>query len=225
MARLTRRDKQAPRDFEAALWARGVARVAGLDEAGRGCLAGPVSAGAVVLHPEGDFSGIDDSKILTEREREHAYDRIFGGLAMSCAAGLASAGEIDSLGIVPATRLAMARALAGLDVPSDHLLIDAMNLPGEPTPQTAIIDGDALSVTIAAASIVAKVTRDRLMQGAAERDFPGYGFARHKGYGTPQHLDALRRLGPCPLHRRSFAPVRDLRTASPMTPEDPGLGH
>jgi ribonuclease HII len=221
MARLMRREKQAPQDFEAALWARGVTRVAGLDEAGRGCLAGPVSAGAVVLRPEGDFSGIDDSKILTEREREHAYERIFGGLAMSCAAGLSTAGEIDALGIVPATRLAMARALAGLDAPSDHLLIDAMKLPDDATPQTAIIDGDARSISIAAASIVAKVTRDRFMRDAVERDYPGYGFARHKGYGTAQHLEALRRLGPCPLHRRSFAPVSNMLPP----PEDPGLGH
>ncbi len=220
MARLTRREKQAPQQFEAALWARGVARVAGLDEAGRGCLAGPVSAGAVVLRPDGDFSGIDDSKILTESEREHAYERIFGGLAMSCAAGLSSAGEIDALGIVPATRLAMARALAGLGVPPDHLLIDAMNLPAEQAPQTAIIDGDALSVSIAAASIVAKVTRDRIMREEAERDFPGYGFARHKGYGTPQHLEALRRLGPCPLHRLSFAPLKPAQPA-----QEPARGH
>ena len=186
---------------------RGITLIAGLDEVGRGCWAGPVAAGAVILPESGDFSGIDDSKMLSADAREDAFQRIAGGLAMSWAAGVASAAEVDDLGIVPATHLAMRRALVALSPAPQHLLVDALTLSATAVPQTAIIRGDSRSVSIAAASIVAKVTRDRWMRGEAEQDFPGYGFASHKGYGTREHALALSELGPCALHRRSFAPV------------------
>lgn len=205
--------RRAPDDFEAALRARGVTLIAGLDEAGRGCWAGPVWAGAVILPESGDFSGIDDSKMLSADAREDAYQRIAGGLAVSWAAGQASATEVDDLGIVPATHLAMRRALGALSPAPQHLLVDALTLSQTALPQTAIIRGDSRSVSIAAASVIAKVTRDRWMRDAAERDFPGYGFAAHKGYGTLQHAQALNELGPCALHRHTFAPVARVAAA------------
>lgn len=200
--------RSAPADRERALWSSGVAAVAGIDEAGRGCWAGPVSAGAVILDPGGDFSGLNDSKILTVDARERALDRLRGGLALAWSCAFATVEEIDRLGIVPATRLAMRRAVEGLALRPGHLLIDALPLPEIDLPQTSIIDGDALSVSIAAASIAAKVTRDGWMAGEAERLHPGYEFAQHKGYGTAAHRAALEALGPCALHRRTFAPIR-----------------
>ncbi len=202
------RRRQAPDDFEREFAARGVAAVAGVDEAGRGCWAGPVWAGAAILKPGGDFAGVDDSKILTADARERAFARIRDGLALAWSCGHATAEEIDRLGIVPATRLAMRRAVEGLPLRPAHLLIDALALPEIDLPQTPLIDGDARSVSIAAASIAAKVGRDRWMGEVAEARHPGYGFARHKGYGTAEHRAALAKLGPCPLHRMSFAPLR-----------------
>lgn len=190
--------------------------VAGLDEAGRGTWAGPVAAGAVALSPDSldrlaALGGVRDSKMLTPRAREELEPRIVQA-ALAVGFGLASAAEIDAIGILPATRLAMRRALASLSSQAEFLLIDAVRLPQLHIPQKSIVKGDALCLSVAAASIVAKVRRDRLM---AELDamYPGYGFARHKGYGTAQHWAALEAQGPCPIHRRTFAPVRDILTA------------
>ncbi len=191
------------------MWDLGLRRVAGLDEAGRGPWAGPVTAAAVVL-PAGDdclraLVGVDDSKRLTPRRRE-ALAPVIKSVAVAWGVGMAESGEIDRLGIVPATRLAMERALGALGLAPQALLIDAVRLPGVTFPQRSLIHGDALSLSIAAASILAKVARDRLMV-EMDGQYPGYGFARHKGYGTRVHAEALARLGPCPIHRRSFAPV------------------
>ncbi len=184
--------------------------VAGIDEVGRGPLAGPVTAAAVVMPgeiPDTWFGLIRDSKQMSSERREFAYEQIqYHALAVGVGAG--SHAEIDEMGIVAATRLAMTRALDSLGVTPDHLLIDALTLPAVNVPQTPIVKGDAISISIAAASIVAKVTRDRLMAESYEPSHPGYGFARNKGYGTAEHMAALEKLGPCPIHRQSFAPVR-----------------
>jgi ribonuclease HII len=186
---------------------RGGARlVAGLDEAGRGPLAGPVVAAAVVFEGGRLPKGVDDSKRLTPAERERLYEIILARAHVSVA--VASRARIDRMNILRASLWAMSRALAGLSCRPDHVLVDGRDLPPRLTcPGEAIIGGDGLSVTIAAASIVAKVTRDRLM-GAMGRAYPDYGFERHMGYGTALHLAALGRHGPCPHHRRSFEPVR-----------------
>ena len=194
---------------EALLLGRGLSRVAGVDEAGRGSLAGPVVAGAAILppNPTGEWvSHIRDSKEMTPRQRARSMEDLTQR-ALSIASGLATAEEIDDVGIVHATQLAMERAVGGLRVRPDYLLLDAVHLPDLPLPQKSIIDGDALCISIAAGSIVAKVTRDRIMETQDAR-YRLYGFARHKGYATLQHLHALKRLGPCAIHRYSFAPVR-----------------
>jgi ribonuclease HII len=196
--------------FETSLWQAGVTLVAGLDEAGRGPWAGPVTAGAVVLPEDPGLAtrlvGVNDSKQMTPHQRNYWAEYIQSE-AVAWAVGQASHCEIDELGIVPATRLAMQRALQQLISPPAHLLLDAMLLPEEDLPQTKLIKGDARSLSIAAASILAKTTRDAHMV-LMDEQYPGYGFARHKGYGTRIHQEALIRLGPCPIHRRSFAPVR-----------------
>ena len=187
--------------------------MAGLDEAGRGTWAGPVVAAAVVL-PAGDpdllthLEGVRDSKQLTPTRREQLLARIQEH-ALAWGVGAVPSSIIDRVGIVAATRQAMRQALEGLNPPADALLIDHLRLPAVDLPQHSLPHGDALVLSIAAASIVAKVYRDRLLQ-ACDRCFPGYGFARHKGYGTPQHRAALRELGPCTLHRFSFAPLREM---------------
>jgi ribonuclease HII len=195
---------------ECALWAAGIVNAAGLDEAGRGAWAGPVSAAAVILPPDAAvlerLRGVRDSKQMTARQRGEWAERIRQEAA-AWGVGLASAEEIDAQGILPATRLAMQRALAALNIPPQHLLIDAVRLRSVPLPQTCLIRGDATCLSIAAASVLAKTARDALLT-ALETEFPGYGFAQHKGYGTAQHQAALRALGPCPQHRRSYAPVR-----------------
>ena len=183
--------------------------MAGIDEVGRGPLAGPVVAGVVILppHPRGVWlDGIRDSKVMTAAQRERSYEAILGN-AWAAATGEASAAEIDEIGIVPATSLAMRRALDGLALIPQYLLIDAFPLPDVDIPQKAIVKGDALSLSIAAASIVAKVTRDRIM-AEFDRQYPEYGFASHKGYGSAEHLRRIEALGPCPIHRYSFAPIR-----------------
>ena len=198
-------------DEEAALVQDGFAVIAGVDEAGRGSLAGPVVAGAVVLpiHPRGDWiSGIRDSKLLSPLQRDAALQRM-RDVPVTMATGAASASEIDDIGIIGATRNAMARAIESLPIRPDFLLLDAILLPDVDIPQNSIIKGDAKHLSIAAASIVAKVTRDSMMCDLDE-EFPGYGFAQHKGYATRQHLDGLESLGACPIHRRTFAPVRRL---------------
>ncbi|MBM3583473.1 MAG: ribonuclease HII [Alphaproteobacteria bacterium] len=180
------------------------APVAGIDEAGRGPWAGPVVVAAVVLDPARVPPGLDDSKRLSALRRAALFDAL-----VACATigvGIAEAAEIDRLNIRRATHLAMRRALEALPIRPRHALVDGNDRPDLPCPATAVVGGDGLSLSIAAASIVAKVTRDRLMEALA-RAHPGYGFERHKGYGTARHQDALARLGPCAQHRRSFRPV------------------
>jgi ribonuclease HII len=200
--------------FEIPLWESGVVLVAGLDEAGRGPWAGPVTAGTVILPYSPDISirlsGVRDSKQMSAGQRAFWARRIKQEAA-AWAVGEASHIEIDELGILPATRLAMQRALLKLNLSPAHLLLDAMLLPEENIPQTKLIKGDARSLSIAAASVLAKTARDQHMLGMDEQ-YPGYGFARHKGYGTRFHQEALRRLGPCPIHRQSFAPIRKYNT-------------
>ncbi|MCH8339308.1 MAG: ribonuclease HII [Chloroflexi bacterium] len=190
---------------------RGRRYVAGIDEAGRGALAGPVVAAAVVLPLNRTdlasvLSEVRDSKQLSPAARDRC-DQQVRELAVAVGIGEASAAEVDERGLLPATRAAMRRAVAALDPPPSCLLIDHINLPELTLPQEAITRGDQSVLSIAAASVVAKVWRDRLMV-ELDKHFSGYGFARHKGYGTSQHRQALARLGPCPEHRRSYAPVR-----------------
>ncbi len=195
-------------EIEQPLWQAGYRTIAGLDEAGRGALAGPVAVGVVLLPAAAaslsrTLNGVRDSKQLTPLQRERWAERI-RQVAMDWAVGFASAGEIDRWGIVAAVRLAALRALSALRYPPDYLLTDfQLHLASLDLPQTSLIDGDALSLTIAAASILAKTARDAYMI-EMERLYPGYGFAQHKGYATQQHRQALQRLGPSPLHRRSF---------------------
>ncbi len=183
--------------------------IAGIDEVGRGPLAGPVVAAAVVLPIENRpswLSQVRDSKKLTSRKREFLFELICKS-ALSFGVGLISHKVIDDIGIVPATRQAMYTAIEEMSFRPDFLLIDAVQLPAVNIPQKSIIKGDNLSLSIAAASIVAKVTRDRLMMGI-DCDFPGYGLARNKGYGTREHLEGLQCLGPCAIHRKTFMPVQ-----------------
>ena len=199
--------------YEMGLWAEGFRYLAGLDEAGRGAWAGPVVAAAVILPPGGPelaryLSGVRDSKTLSAKRREELLD-VIEQHALAWGVGAVLPGEIDAGGIVPATRGAMSLALEALSSPADHLLIDHVSLPELPLPQLSLPKGDARILSIAAASIVAKVSRDRMMVGL-DAEYPGYGFARHKGYGTPQHQAALARLGPCAIHRLSFAPLQRL---------------
>ncbi len=198
-------------EFESVLWRQHIHLTAGLDEAGRGAWAGPVAAAAVILPVNTEnnekLTGVRDSKELTPIERERLAELI-REYAFSFATGLASAEEIDAIGILPATRLAMARALAGLAKAPDYLLIDALFLPDLAIPQTSLIKGDQRSLSIAAASILAKTTRDALMR-EFDREYPHYGFARHKGYGTRVHREAIKRIGPCLIHRMSFTPLNE----------------
>jgi ribonuclease HII len=193
----------------------GFQRIAGLDEVGRGSLAGPVVAAAVILPERHRIRGLRDSKVLTRARREALYERILDR-AESVGVGCVEVETIDRINILQATKLAMAEALGRLPQQPDHLVIDALSLRDVPLPQRAIIDGDAISASIAAASIVAKVTRDRICAELDER-YPAYGFARNKGYGTARHLDALLSEGPCEWHRRSFAPIRMLLAGEQLT--------
>ena len=195
-------------EFELEARRCGYRRIAGLDEAGRGPLAGPVMAAAVILPTRCRLTGCDDSKQLSETERETLF-RLITERAVGIGIGSASEQEIDRLNILEATRLAMHRAIAVLSPPPDCLLIDAVPLPGCAIPLRAIIKGDALCLSVAAASIVAKVTRDRLM-AEYHRIYPQYNFLSHKGYGTEEHLRHLAAYGPCPIHRKSFAPIAEL---------------
>ena len=187
---------------EERLWARGFRRVAGVDEAGRGPLAGPVVAAAVVLPPELFLPGLDDSKKLPPKLREEIC-RAAAAAGVEFGIGVVEAAVIDEINIYRAAKRAMLKALAGLAAPPDFVLIDAMPLPECRLPQEAVVHGDALCLSIALASVFAKVARDRLMT-CYDRRFPGYGFAKHKGYPTREHYEAIARLGPCPIHRRSF---------------------
>ena len=196
--------------LENPLWQGGVSRLAGVDEAGRGAWAGPVAAAAVILPADEEIlqtlKGVRDSKQMTPLQRLRWVGQI-QQLAAAWGVGMASNQEIDALGIVPATRLAMQRALQALKVSPQHLLIDALRLPEVELPQTSLPHGDAISLSIAAASVLAKTARDAIMV-EFDHQYTGYGFARHKGYGTAAHSAALQRLGACPLHRFSFAPLK-----------------
>jgi ribonuclease HII len=197
-------------NFELALWKEGLSYVAGIDEAGRGCLAGPVSAAAVILPKTENqpvlFSGIRDSKQLSKEQREKEQ-KIIEVNCLTWGVGHASNLEIDQYGIVPATRLAVGRALEKLKYQPEHLLVDYIILPNNPLPQTRLIKGDARSISIAAASILAKTHRDAVMIALAER-YPAYDLGTNKGYGTAAHREAIKKNGPTPLHRMSFAPIR-----------------
>ena len=195
--------------------------VAGVDEVGRGAIAGPVMAGAAILSPDLDpsapwLAGIDDSKKLTALQRERAALDIHEN-ALSVSIGEASAQEIDRIGIVAATRLAMVRAVEGLTPQPQHLLVDYLSLDESGLPVTPVTRGDSHSYSIAAAAIAAKVTRDALMVEANDR-WPGYHFHKHKGYGSRVHLEQLARLGPSPIHRYTFAPVRRAQLFHPSSP-------
>jgi ribonuclease HII len=198
--------------FEQVLWEQGCLFVAGIDEAGRGALAGPVAAAAVILpaNPAVSriLSGVRDSKQMTPLERQE-WQQVIREQAVAWAVGMASAAEIDRCGIVPATRLAAQRALASLGLAPGHLLLDFLHLPEVDLPQTALVKGDQRSLSIAAASVLAKTARDATML-ALEAQYPGYSLARHKGYGTAVHCQALQRLGPSPVHRLTFQPIRAL---------------
>ena len=194
LARLLTRERE--------LWASGIERVAGVDEAGVGPLAGPLVAAAVVFPPGVGIEGVNDSKAVAPARRAELAVAIRERAAY-VAVAIAEPEEIDRLNVYGATLAAMRRAVEGLPVPPQHVLVDARRIPGCELPQEPIVKGDARCHAIAAASILAKTTRDALMLGY-EDEFPGYGFALHKGYGTEDHREAIRRLGPCRIHRRSF---------------------
>lgn len=197
--------------YEKVLWKQGLKYVAGIDEAGRGALAGPVLAAAVILPPSDQklktkLDGVRDSKQMTPLQREKWSTEIHKN-TLAYAIGAATPVEIDTYGILPATKLAIRRALLNLQHFPDHLLIDAIHLPQIPIPQTILIKGDARSLSIAAASVLAKTVRDKHMIDL-DAQFPGYGFASHKGYGTNGHLRTLRERGSTPFHRKSFKPLK-----------------
>jgi len=191
--------------FERNARSAGYARIAGLDEAGRGPLAGPVVAAAVVLPPDLFIPGVTDSKQVAEPERERLYDEI-RGQALCFGIGIVDELTIDEVNIYQATIIAMERALQSLSLQPDYLLLDAMTLSRISIPQKSLIKGDCRSHSIAAASILAKVTRDRLMRDLHKK-FPQYNFEKHKGYGTKEHLALIQKYGPCDAHRKSFNPV------------------
>ena len=194
---------------ERGLWRMGLTKIAGVDEVGVGPLAGPVLAAAVVLPESLKLRGVDDSKTLTAALRDELAAKIHER-ALGVGIGIVEVEDIDRLNIYRAALEAMRRAVLALPVLPEHVVVDARHIPGLSMPQTPLIDGDARSYSVAAASIVAKVARDRMMR-ELDQFYPVYGFRDHMGYATPQHLAAIARYGPCPIHRRSFAPVRQLR--------------
>lgn len=194
---------------EAELQSKGYSLIAGVDEVGRGTLAGPVLAGSVVLraNPKGEWTKyIRDSKQLSPKQREYAMTYILKN-ALGVGTGISTSKEIDELGIAEATRLAMTRAICQMQITPDFLLLDAFPLPEVNIPQKPIIKGDSKCLSIAAASVIAKVTRDKMMTDY-DLIYPGYGFAKHKGYGTLEHKYKLQALGPCTIHRFSFSPIK-----------------
>lgn len=193
--------------FELAARDAGYRHVCGIDEAGRGPLSGPVVAAACVLEPGTEIPGLNDSKKLTPKKRDLLYDLVIER-ATDFAVGFATPEEVDSINILNATMLAMRRAIAALKEPADYALVDGNRIRDYPIPARAIIKGDSLSMSVAAASILAKVTRDRLCL-EDDRQYPMYGFAKHKGYGTAEHIAALRTYGPCPIHRKTFLKFLD----------------
>lgn len=199
--------------FELQAKSRGFKWIAGIDEAGRGPLAGPVVAAAVILHPDQPIEGVNDSKKLSEKRREQLFELIIKQAA-AIGIGQADAEIIDRINILQATRQAMLEAVRTLPVPPDYLLIDGITTISSPLNQQTIKQGDSRSASVAAASIIAKVTRDRIMQ-EYDHLYPAYGFARHKGYGSPIHLAALQKYGPCPIHRMTFARVKPQNNPTP----------
>ncbi len=197
---------------ERRLRAVGFTRIAGIDEAGRGALAGPVVAAAVVLPEKFKHKRLNDSKQLLPERREEIYRDLINNAAIVWAVGVIDSIEIDQINILRATHKAMRAAIAALNAQADHALIDGLPVFPFPLPQTAVVDGDCYSLSIAAASVIAKVTRDTMMREFCAR-FPQYCFSQHKGYGTELHLTKLHAHGPCPIHRRSFEPV-----AQPLFP-------
>src|SRR3954470_14164881 len=191
---------------ERKLRALGISTIAGIDEAGRGALAGPVVAAAVILPEKFRHRRLNDSKQLLPERREEIYHELIGNGSIVWAVGIVDSVEIDSLNILRATHKAMRAAIAALQAQPDHALIDGLPVSPFPLPQTAVVDGDCYSLSIAAASVIAKVTRDMMMREFCAR-FPEYCFSQHKGYGTELHLMKLHAHGPCPIHRRSFEPV------------------
>jgi ribonuclease HII len=192
--------------YEKKLRAAGVVRIAGIDEAGRGALAGPVVAAAVVLPEKFRHRRLNDSKQLTPELREQIYLELVSNPDIRWTVGVIDSIEIDRINILRASHRAMRLAIAALTNPPEHVLIDGLPVIPFPIPQTAIVDGDCMSLSIAAASVIAKVTRDRMMRDFCSQ-FPQYCFGQHKGYGTELHLLKLHEFGPCPIHRRSFEPV------------------
>ena len=192
--------------YEKKLRVIGVARIAGIDEAGRGALAGPVVAAAVVLPEKFRHRRLNDSKQLAPELREQIYSELVSDPQVRWTVGIVDSVEIDRINILRASHRAMRLAVEALIEPPDHVLIDGLPVIPFPLPQTAIIDGDCISLSIAAASVIAKVTRDRMMRDFCAH-FPQYCFGQHKGYGTELHLLKLYEFGPCPIHRRSFEPV------------------
>ena len=195
-------------NFERVLWKSGIRSVAGVDEVGVGPLAGPVVAAAVIFPPGTELAGVDDSKQLEPEQRVKLAAAIRQS-ATAIGVGLAEVSEIDHLNIYHAALLAMRRAIEALSLKPEHLLIDARVIPGIAIPQNSFNKGDGINFSIAAASIIAKTHRDRLME-ELEKTYPGYGFAQHKGYGTSEHQNAIRGLGPCPIHRLSYPFIREL---------------
>jgi len=195
--------------FERLLWKAGIQHIAGVDEVGMGPLAGPVVAAAVVFPPGTEIAGIDDSKALDEETRER-LDKEIRCKASALALGVVEVEEIDRINIYHAGIRAMQLALLNLPVTPQHILVDSRTIPGFAQPQNSFDKGDGIDFSIASASIVAKVFRDRLMT-ELDVQYPGYGFASHKGYATPEHQRAIKELGPCPIHRRSFDYIRELR--------------
>ncbi len=210
------------------LWKKGLLRVAGVDEAGCGPLAGPVVAAAVIFPYEwadtglpSKFRGLNDSKQLTADEREKFFDRIHAHTEIHFAIAIVDVETIDRINIRQAAWHAMNQALDQLQPRAEHVLVDGLRIRWLPYPQTPLVQGDARSYSIAAASVLAKVTRDRIMR-ELDKQFPGYGFADHKGYSTPQHFAAIEKLGPCPVHRKSFGPLKpkepELFDLNPLSP-------
>lgn len=193
--------------FESLAYQQGFMTIAGIDEAGRGPLAGPVVAAAVVLPQKLVIPGVDDSKKLTAARRDTLYDRIMAE-ALAVGVGMSDNLAIDRINILQATLRAMEAAVSGLSLVPDYLLVDGISRTALPIPQKTVKKGDSRSLSIAAASIIAKVTRDRMM-AEYDRQYPGYGFAGHKGYGCAAHLVAIATLGPCPIHRFTFRGVRE----------------
>jgi ribonuclease HII len=206
---MNRCDMNPDFSHESVLRAQGHCLIAGIDDAGRGPLAGPVAAAAVILPPGFHCQDLNDSKKISARKRDTIYQFLTTDSSVIWSVATASNEEVDRINILNATHLAMRRAAEALSTRPDYCLIDGLPVKNFPLPYQAIVKGDSLSLSIAAASIIAKVTRDRMML-EIDREFPEFGFAKHQGYGTKEHLEALRRHGPCRHHRRSFQPVAQL---------------